>query len=109
MVEATAQDVPVAVYRMSRWQASLRFYTGRPVAALENVDEARRFLARQPDAIVLATQRDIETLTREGLSFRVVYRRDAVIGTEGLTLRKQRWGGILVVTTEHAPALATAH
>jgi hypothetical protein len=107
MVSATAPEVPVAVYRMSRWQASLRFYTGRPVVALENLDDARRFLARQPDAIVLATQREVENLRREGLPLRVVHQRDAVIGTEGLTLRKQRWGGVLVVTTDGAPALAS--
>ncbi len=104
MVSATTPDTPVAVYRMSRWQASLRFYTGRPVVALENLDDARRYLTQHPEAVVLATQREVETLKREGLSLRVMYRRDAVIGTDGLALRRQRWGRVLVVTGDDAPA-----
>jgi 4-amino-4-deoxy-L-arabinose transferase-like glycosyltransferase len=103
VVSATAPGEPLAVYRLGRWQASLRFYAGRPVTVLNDADDLQRFFDQHHAAQVVVTQRDFDLLQIAGLPLQIVYKRQAVVGTEGQGFRRQRWGGVLVVTRAAAP------
>jgi 4-amino-4-deoxy-L-arabinose transferase-like glycosyltransferase len=87
---------PLALYRLERWKASLRFYSGRPVATVETPDDLRRFLDAHPAASVVLSEREAYNLAGAGLPLTTAYRRSAVLGTEGRGLRRQRWGSVLV-------------
>jgi 4-amino-4-deoxy-L-arabinose transferase-like glycosyltransferase len=92
---------PVALYRLERWKASLRFYSGRPVVTVETLDELRRFLDLHPEARVVLTELEMYRLAEAGIPLTVTYRRSAVVGTEGRGLRRQRWGAVLVAVRGH--------
>ncbi|MCA1703713.1 MAG: glycosyltransferase family 39 protein, partial [Actinobacteria bacterium] len=98
IVTSTSSETPIAMYRLRRWKASLRFYAGRPVATLDIPDDVRRFFGENPDGYCVMTERDFEGLRDAGFSLRIVYRRAAVVGTEGRGFRRQRWGGVVVST-----------
>ena len=89
---------PIALYRLSRWKASLRFYSGRKVATVENVEELQRFLGEHPAASVVLVERDSRRLAEAGIVLTTVYKREAVLGTEGRGLRRQQWGPVVVAT-----------
>lgn len=93
---ATTPDSVVGVYHLEKWKASLRFYGGRRIETLNNIDEARAFFANNPAGRCVMTQRDHKRLNDEGLALDVFYRRDAVVATEGRGIRRQRWGGVVV-------------
>ena len=40
---------PLALYRLERWKASLRFYSGRTVVTVENPEDLQRFLDAHPE------------------------------------------------------------
>jgi hypothetical protein len=92
---------PLALYRLERWKASLRFYSGRPVVTIETVDDMRRFLDLHPAASVVLTEREAYRLAGEGIPLVANYKRSAVLGTEGRGLRRQRWGAVLVAVRGH--------
>ena len=89
---------PVALYRLSRWKASLRFYSGRVVVTVENVDDLARFLEAHPAASVVISEKEVAQLAEAGIALKTVYSRNAVLGTEGRGLRRQRWGHVVVAT-----------
>jgi 4-amino-4-deoxy-L-arabinose transferase-like glycosyltransferase len=89
---------PVALYRLERWKSSLRFYAGRPVVTVENAEDLQRFLDEHPTGRVVLTERDVTRLSETGIFLTTVYTRNAVIGTEGRGLRRQRWGSVVVAT-----------
>jgi 4-amino-4-deoxy-L-arabinose transferase-like glycosyltransferase len=93
---APGANAPLALYKLSRWEASLRFYSGRVVAKIETPEDLRLFLEDHPFASVVLTERDRERLAELGIELKIVYRRNAVLGTEGRGLRRQRWGGVVV-------------
>jgi len=89
---------PVALYRLSRWKASLRFYSGRQVTTIETPEDLTFFLQQHPTSYVVLTSRERVRLGGQGLAFDVVHERHAVVGTEGRGLRRQRWGTVVVAT-----------
>jgi 4-amino-4-deoxy-L-arabinose transferase-like glycosyltransferase len=86
----------VAIYRLERWRASLRYYVKRPVTRLEEPSELRAFLAK--DRRVVMLRRDFEALKAMGFPLEELYRRRGVIGTSGRVLRRQRWDFVLIAT-----------
>jgi 4-amino-4-deoxy-L-arabinose transferase-like glycosyltransferase len=88
----------IALYRLSRWKASLRFYAGRPVETVETAEDLRRLLDAHPAAHVVLTERDASHLRQKGIDLTVVYKRSAVLGTEGRGFRRQHWGSVVVAT-----------
>jgi 4-amino-4-deoxy-L-arabinose transferase-like glycosyltransferase len=100
VVSATAPGEALAVYRLGRWQASLRFYAGRPVTLLDDPDDVQRFFEQHQPAQVVVTQRDFDQLQAAGVPLQILYKRRAVVGTEGQGFRRSRWGGVLVVTRQ---------
>jgi 4-amino-4-deoxy-L-arabinose transferase-like glycosyltransferase len=93
---APGSTAPLALYKLSRWKASLRFYSGRPVTTVETPEDLRLFLAGHPSASVVLSERDRARLEDAGVALTTVYQRNAVLGTEGRGLRRQRWGGVVV-------------
>jgi 4-amino-4-deoxy-L-arabinose transferase-like glycosyltransferase len=88
----------VALYKLSRWQASLRFYSGRQVNTIETPEDLTVFLIQHPAGYVVLTSRERRHLEKLGTALTVVYERQAVVGTEGRGLRRQRWGTVVVAT-----------
>lgn len=100
IVSSTTAGDRVAMYRLGRWKASLRFYAGRPIAMLDD-EAALRTLMASPDRVFcVMRQRDVTHLRDAGLPLRIVYQRDAIVGTSGRGLRRQRWGGVVIVTQD---------
>jgi hypothetical protein len=93
----------VALYGLEKWRFSLRYYLERPVGRLKNPDEVQKFLNRP--GYVLMLDEDLERLRREGMKLRSVAERPAVTGTTGKGLRKQKWGALVVVTSDDTPRL----
>jgi 4-amino-4-deoxy-L-arabinose transferase-like glycosyltransferase len=87
---------PLALYRLERWKASLRFYSGRTVVTVEKPEELRSFLDAHPAASVVLSERELYNLAIAGVRLSTAYKRTAVLGTEGRGLRRQRWGSVLV-------------
>ena len=87
---------PLALYRLERWKASLRFYSGRTVVTVENPEDLQRFLDAHPEASVVLSERESYNLAIAGVPLVTTYKRSAVLGTEGRGLRRQRWGSVLV-------------
>ena len=92
---------PLALYRLERWKASLRFYSGRTVVTVENPEDLQRFLDAHPEASVVLSERESYNLAIAGVPLVTTYRRSAVLGTEGRGLRRQRWGSVLVAVRHH--------
>jgi hypothetical protein len=87
---------PLALYRLERWKASLRFYSGRTVVTVENPEDLKRFLDAHPEGSVVLSERESRKLAIAGVPLVTTYKRSAVLGTEGRGLRRQRWGSVLV-------------
>jgi len=100
----TAPDstAPIALYKLERWKSSLRFYSGHVVTTVENPEDLTRFLDSHPDAWIVLTEREASRLAERGLTLTTLFERNAVLGTEGRGLRRQRWGNVLVaVRADH--------
>jgi hypothetical protein len=93
----------VALYGLEKWRFSLRYYLERPVGRLENPDEVQKFLNRP--GYVLMLDEDLARLRGEGMKLRSVAEQPAVTGTTGKGLRKQKWGALVVVTSDDTPRL----
>jgi hypothetical protein len=93
-------DDQIGLYRLERWRSSLRYYLGRPVARLEDPDDLKRFLEGGSRGYVLMLGDDYEKLRKEGVNLERVTARPAVTGTTGKGFRRQKWGALVVATTE---------
>lgn len=96
--ETTSASTPVAIYRLERWRASLRYYLERPVGRLETPDDLRGYLTQPRPVYVVLLRKDYDALRAEGVPLHSVFRRRAVEGTEGKGLRRQRWGYLVVAS-----------
>jgi 4-amino-4-deoxy-L-arabinose transferase-like glycosyltransferase len=103
VVQHSAPDDALALYRLERWHASLRFYANRPVSTLQTSEEVRRFFAENPRGLCVMAREHYEALVAEGLSLELRYRRKAVLGNEGRGLRRQRWGDVIVAAPPTHP------
>jgi 4-amino-4-deoxy-L-arabinose transferase-like glycosyltransferase len=105
IVARTHVTDPVAIYRLERWRASLRYYVNRPVTRLKQPNEVREFVAHFPAARVVMLRSEFETLRDSGVPVEAIYGRRGVVGTTGRGLRRQRWD-LLVIVTSSATARA---
>lgn len=94
-------DDPVGIYGVDDWRASIRYYTSRPVARLDNPSDIRRFLEQYPQAFVLMLRGDLIDVQQGGALVRPVIGRRAIVGRTGKYLRRQKWGRLIVVTSEN--------
>jgi 4-amino-4-deoxy-L-arabinose transferase-like glycosyltransferase len=92
----------VALYRVEKWRSSLRYYLMRPVAYIEDPADLGAFLTRPAHDYSVMIREDYESLRQGGMRLRIVSARPAVTGTRGRGFRRQKWGSLVVVTTEDA-------
>jgi hypothetical protein len=97
-----AEGDQVALYRLEKWRFSLRYYLDRPVSRLQNPADVRQFLSGNR-GYVLMQDEDFARLRRDGVRLRSVAERPAVTGTTGKGLRRQKWGALVVATSDDTP------
>jgi 4-amino-4-deoxy-L-arabinose transferase-like glycosyltransferase len=97
-----AADDQVALYRLEKWRFSLRYYLERPLGRLQEPDDVRKFLTDKGGYILMLDE-DFARLRKDGINLRSVEERRAVTGTTGTGLRKQKWGALVVATSDDTP------
>jgi 4-amino-4-deoxy-L-arabinose transferase-like glycosyltransferase len=92
-------DDRVAIYRLDRWRASLRFYAGRPLTHVENPEQLRALLANRPPVYLIMQTADLEFLRARGFPLTVLHVKEGIVGTTGRGLRRrQRWSEIVIAS-----------
>ena len=97
-----AANEHVGLYRLEKWRFSLRYYLERPVNRLQSSGEVREFLNTR-GGYVLMSDEDFTRLRKDGVNLRAVAERPAVTGTTGKGLRRQKWGALVVATSDDTP------
>ena len=97
-----AANEQVGLYRLEKWRFSLRYYLGRPVSRLQNEGELKEFLHTR-GGYVLMFDEDFNRLRKDGINLRAVAERPAVTGTTGKGFRRQKWGALVVATSDDTP------
>ena len=92
-------DDQIALYRLEKWRFSLRYYLERPLGRLQDAREVEAFLAEK-GRYVLMLDEDFARLRSDGVSLRAVAEQPAVTGTTGRGLRRQKWGALIVATSD---------
>jgi 4-amino-4-deoxy-L-arabinose transferase-like glycosyltransferase len=95
-------DDQVALYRLEKWRFSLRYYLERPLGRLQDPADVRKFLTDNGGYILMLDE-DFARLRQDGINLRSVAERRAVTGTTGKGLRKQKWGALVVATSDDTP------
>jgi 4-amino-4-deoxy-L-arabinose transferase-like glycosyltransferase len=95
-------DDQVALYRLEKWRFSLRYYLERPLGKLQDPADVRQFLTDKGGYILMLDE-DFARLRQDGINLRSVEERPAVTGTTGKGLRKQKWGALVVATSDDTP------
>jgi hypothetical protein len=97
-----ADNDEVALYGLDKWRFSLRYYLARPVSRLENSEDVEKFLSGNR-GYVLMLDEDFAKLRNNGVRLRSVDKRRAITGTSGRGLRRQKWGALVVATSDDTP------
>ncbi|MEO5739813.1 MAG: glycosyltransferase family 39 protein [Vicinamibacterales bacterium] len=92
----------VALYRLEKWRFSLRYYLERPLGRLQEPADVREFLTGKGGYILMLDE-DFARLRKDGINLRAVSERPAVTGTTGKGLRRQKWGALIVATSDDTP------
>ena len=95
-------DDQVALYRLEKWRFSLRYYLERPLGRLQEPADVRKFLTDNGGYILMLDE-DFARLRRDGINLRSVAEQRAVTGTTGKGLRKQKWGALVIATSDDTP------
>jgi hypothetical protein len=95
-------DDRVALYRLEKWRFSLRYYLERPLGRLQDPADVREFLTGKGHYILMLDE-DFARLREDGINLRAVSERPAVTGTTGTGLRRQKWGALIVATSDDTP------
>ncbi len=97
-----AANEQVGLYRLEKWRFSLRYYLERPVSRLQSSGDVREFLNTKGGYILMLDE-DFARLRNDGVKLRAVAERPAVVGTTGKGLRRQKWGALVVATSDDTP------
>lgn len=95
-------DDHIGLYRLEKWRFSLRYYLERPVSRLQEPQDVKEFLDTKGGYILLLDE-DFARLRNTGVNLRAVSERPAVTGTTGRGLRRQKWGALIVATSDDTP------
>ncbi len=95
-------DDQIGLYRLEKWRFSLRYYLERPISRLQNPSDVKEFLNNKGGYILMLDE-DLARLRKDGVNLRSVGERPAVTGTTGRGLRKQKWGALVVATSDDTP------
>ncbi len=102
----TPAGVPVGVYGLEDWRASIRYYSERDMVPLPDGIDVYRFVSDHPGAYVLMLARDYTRLVDVGMPLHVVGGKPAIVGRSGKYVRHQVWGRIVVVTDSRTSLMA---
>ena len=97
-----AADDQVGLYRLEKWRFSLRYYLERPLSRLQEPADVKEFLDKKGGYILMLDE-DLARLRGEGVRLKTVSERPAVTGTTGKGLRRQKWGSLVVATSDDTP------
>jgi 4-amino-4-deoxy-L-arabinose transferase-like glycosyltransferase len=97
-----AENDQIGLYRLEKWRFSLRYYLERPVDRLQNPTDVKAFLTNKGGYILMLDE-DFARLRSDGVNLRAVSERPAVTGTTGKGLRRQKWGALVVATSDDTP------
>jgi hypothetical protein len=92
----------VALYRLEKWRFSLRYYLERPLGRLQGPEDVEKFISSKGNYILMLDE-DFNRLRNSGINLRAVTARPAVTGTTGKGLRRQKWGALIVATSDDTP------
>jgi hypothetical protein len=92
----------IGLYRLEKWRFSLRYYLERPISRLQEPSDVKEFLAKKGGYILILDE-DLARLRKDGVNLRAVSERPAVTGTIGRGLRRQKWGALIVATSDDTP------
>ena len=95
-------DDQIGLYRLEKWRFSLRYYLERPLSRLQSPSDVKEFLNNKGGYILMFDE-DLARLRNNGVRLRSVSERPAVTGTTGRGLRKQKWGALVVATSDDTP------
>jgi 4-amino-4-deoxy-L-arabinose transferase-like glycosyltransferase len=95
-------DDQIGLYRLEKWRFSLRYYLERPVSRLQEPSDVKEFLNKKGGYILILDE-DLARLRKDGVNLRAVAERPAVTGTTGRGLRRQKWGSLIVATSDDTP------
>jgi 4-amino-4-deoxy-L-arabinose transferase-like glycosyltransferase len=95
-------DDQIGLYRLEKWRFSLRYYLDRPVSRLQEPSDVKEFLNKKGGYILILDE-DLARLRKDGVNLRAVAERPAVTGTTGRGLRRQKWGSLIVATSDDTP------
>jgi 4-amino-4-deoxy-L-arabinose transferase-like glycosyltransferase len=95
-------DDQIGLYRLEKWRFSLRYYLERPLSRLQSPSDVKEFLNNKGGYILILDE-DLARLRSDGVNLRAVSERPAVTGTTGRGLRKQKWGALIVATSDDTP------
>jgi 4-amino-4-deoxy-L-arabinose transferase-like glycosyltransferase len=96
------KDDRIGLYRLEKWRFSLRYYLERPVDRLQNAADVKEFLTTKSGYLLMLDE-DFTRLRDEGVNLRAISERPAVTGTTGKGLRRQKWGALIVATSDDTP------
>ena len=94
-------DDQIGLYRLEKWRFSLRYYLERPLSRLQTASDVKEFLTK--GGYILMLDEDYARLRNDGVNLRAVSERPAVTGTTGRGLRRQKWGALVVATSDDTP------
>jgi 4-amino-4-deoxy-L-arabinose transferase-like glycosyltransferase len=97
-----AENDQIGLYRLEKWRFSLRYYLERPIDRLQNPTDVKAFLTNKGGYILMLDE-DFARLRSDGVNLRAVSERPAVTGTTGKGLRRQKWGALVVATSDDTP------
>lgn len=97
-----AADDQVGLYRLEKWRFSLRYYLERPLSKLQEPSDVKEFLDKKGGYILMSDE-ELARLRNDGVHLRAVSERPAVTGTTGRGFRRQKWGSLVVATSDDTP------
>jgi len=95
-------DDQIGLYRLEKWRFSLRYYLERPLNRLQEPADVKDFLDKKGGYILMLDE-DFTRLRSDGVNLRAVSERPAVTGTTGRGFRRQKWGSLVVATSDDTP------
>ena len=98
--QMTSPDASVALYRLEKWRASLRYYAERPLLRLSTPEDVSALVSSESPNYIIMVRSDYRELRERGLRLREVFKCRAVVGTirSRSGLRRQQWDDLIIVT-----------
>ena len=89
----------VGLYKLDRWQPTLRYYGRRTLQRLDDEDAVRQFLAGPGPRWLVTRRESLSALapTSAGAAPDIALTVPAIVGTSGRGVRRQVWSDVVVI------------